>query len=113
TSGSFYTIASANSAIDDGLWHLFAGVRQGTTISLYIDGVLRGTATSAAPIVLANNGPVRFGQVVGCPASTNFVGQLDEVRYYGRALNAGELGRLTGPTCGNGVVEAGEQCDGE
>jgi hypothetical protein len=33
---------------NDGVWHLLTGVRSGTTLSLYVDGVKRGSGTMTA-----------------------------------------------------------------
>ena len=45
------TIINGTTAITNQLWHHFAIVRSGSTITLYIDGVANGTATYAGPIV--------------------------------------------------------------
>lgn len=45
------TIINGTTAITNQLWHHFAIVRSGSTVTLYIDGVANGTATYAGPIV--------------------------------------------------------------
>lgn len=69
-------------AITDSNKHHLAIVRQGSTYTLYIDGVSRGTATSAA----SNNAPA-YGfylgsSVISGSSSTSFYGYLRNVRVW-------------------------------
>lgn len=93
---------NAGTAIYDGNWHAVAGTFDGTTARLYVDGVeVPGAAPGAGgPISYDLPGSRKF--VVGgyaddftCPY--RFSGSLDEVRVYGRALSAAEIGRLHDP----------------
>ena len=38
TSGANYNVAACNRPINDGMWHHFVAVRQGPTVTLYLDG---------------------------------------------------------------------------
>lgn len=70
-------------------WHHFAGIRQGNTISIYVDGVLRQTKTStSASLNVDNNQPLIFGDHTWGP---NFPGQVDEVSLYNRVLTPTEI----------------------
>lgn len=64
-------IASA-SAIAYDAWHHFALVRSGSTISLYIDGVLEGSTTLAGAMTGATSEQMRIGN--------GFLGSIDELR---------------------------------
>lgn len=69
-------------AVTDGSKHHLAVVRQGSTYTLYVDGVSRGTATSAS----SNNAPT-YGFYLGSSVSsgspsTQFYGYLRNVRVW-------------------------------
>ena len=72
-------------------WHLVIGTYDGMTAKLYVDGVLVGSETFAAP------GNTNYPLYVGRYYASNgygWNGVLDEVRVYNRALSAAEIGRL-------------------
>ncbi len=90
----------------DGQWHHVAGTRVGTTLAIYIDGVLAvngsyiGTATN-----LNNSTTLKLG-VSPCGY---FQGTLDEVRLWDRALCLSEInnnrnGSLPQPLSQSGLV---------
>jgi Concanavalin A-like lectin/glucanases superfamily len=98
---------AADNAMWDGKWHLAAGTYDGATVRLYVDGTEVGSGTPASGSIgygLAGNNNFTIGNYGGaseCVESTNFSGDIDEVRVYSRALTATEIGRLaasTGPT---------------
>ena len=41
-------VTNSTQALDDGVWHYVVGTRQGSTMKLYIDGVLDSSATTSA-----------------------------------------------------------------
>jgi hypothetical protein len=45
----------SNATVNDGEWHFIKGERKGTTINLYVDGVLEATANTAGVVVLSNS----------------------------------------------------------
>ncbi|MBN6056688.1 LamG domain-containing protein [Nonomuraea sp. RK-328] len=70
-------------------WHHVAGVYDGATMKIYIDGVEQATrsqtgslAASSAPLIIGN-----------CPSddTRKFVGSIDEPRVHTRALTAAEI----------------------
>ena len=80
--------------IDDGKWHLFVGMTDGTTESLYVDGALDATHTRIGPTaVQANDFGIRIGSN---PETTtrDFDGWLDETIVWNRALSAAEVSSL-------------------
>jgi hypothetical protein len=76
-------------AIYSGSWHHVAYVVNGSTQKLYIDGTERATA-SETPASLGGglSVGVRFGSTSG------FVGSLDDVRFYTRAITPSEISDL-------------------
>ncbi|MCH7761957.1 T9SS type A sorting domain-containing protein [candidate division TA06 bacterium] len=69
-------------------------VREGTTLKIYINGVLNATMSgSVAPQV--SNLPLTIGQenedCLGCDGGNNFDGLIDEVEIFDRALLASEI----------------------
>ena len=81
-----------------GTWHHVAAVRNNGTISLYIDGVLRlsateGTMTPSYPINMIA-GAMAYGGY-SPPRYNPFGGKIDELRIYNRALSAAEIITLT------------------
>jgi hypothetical protein len=90
--------------VADGNWHHLVGMRKGDQIITFEDGVLanqqQGTAASLArnttPLGIGNDGKFNDSLI----SWTGFIGQLDDVRIYNRALSAAEVQALynwTGP----------------
>lgn len=86
--------------IFDGVFHHIAGVFNGTTIRMYLDGVLVHTVPFAGT-PLGNTSPLNFGRFA-IQNKRHFKGLLDEVEIFNRALtgpeilaifNAGSLGK--------------------
>lgn len=81
-----------------GMWHHVAAVRNNGTISLYIDGAFRlsateGTMTQSYPINMIAGA---FAYSSFSPPRYNpFGGKIDEIRIYNRALTASEILILT------------------
>ncbi|MCX6316708.1 MAG: T9SS type A sorting domain-containing protein [Bacteroidetes bacterium] len=81
-----------------GIWHHVAAVRNNGTISLYIDGTLRLSATegTTAPTYPINMiaGAMAYGSF-SPPRYNPFGGKIDEIRVYNRALTTAEIRGLT------------------
>ncbi len=97
--GTVKTTAVNNASVWNGQWHLLTGTYDGTTSRIYIDGSLAGSGTGpAGPIAysLGLNNDFIIGGVVdpSCVESTNFTGDMDEVRVYNRALSQEEIAYL-------------------
>ncbi|NDB97176.1 MAG: hypothetical protein EBZ78_13640, partial [Verrucomicrobia bacterium] len=85
-------------SVNDGQWHLLTLTfdRDGRT-RLYVDGTLdvdQGSPSNLESI--SNAGDSRIGMNLG--GAGGFVGIIDEVRLYNRALSAEEVSRLAGVT---------------
>jgi hypothetical protein len=92
TNNTDYKILNGTSNVDDGNWHYGAGVWDGTTLYLYVDGNLEAsTPWSDAPGYAAGNS-VHIGNH-GFSAGY-FSGNLDDTRVYNRALAASEVQQL-------------------
>ena len=98
-------------------WHHWAVViaNGANNVRIYMDGglVKQGQITLNAA---QSSTAVTVGGLAG--QGTLLVGAVDELRAYGRALQANEIAQLAGnctpPSagdCGDGVIEAGETCD--
>jgi uncharacterized repeat protein (TIGR01451 family) len=96
--GQFGFNFTSKKSINDGKWHYVVGVRQADgTGQVYIDGKL-DSAQAAAPVPLAGGFHVYLGEDVrdaafGLPP-LNFVGQIDEVQIYNRALTPADVQAL-------------------
>lgn len=87
-------VAKAAVNFPAGEWHHVAGVADGATLRLYIDGDETPTQTTGAPLV-ASASPLRIG--------TGFNGVIDEVRVYSRAL-AGSVAHRAAPSIGQSYI---------
>lgn len=95
--GAAYDVDIVQNGIAPGVWHHFAVVRSGATISFYVNGALAGT-DNAFTFALDQNSPVVFGGHAS-PAfqpARWFDGQLDDCAVFAGGLSAGEVATLAG-----------------
>ncbi|MBE0536566.1 MAG: hypothetical protein IH624_12945 [Phycisphaerae bacterium] len=85
-----------NIRVDDGQWHHAAGVYDGLTMSLYVDGVLDVTSVASGQIAV-NNYDVCIGENAQ-QRGRFWRGQIDEVRVYNYALSPYEIAELANPS---------------
>jgi hypothetical protein len=86
--------AESTGRIAPGTWTHVAGVWDGTTRMLYVNGVLDGTSKGAQP-----RPDIGGATAIGRPGAANllyFSGRLDDVRIYSRALSTAEIRALGG-----------------
>lgn len=79
--------------VADSQWHHVAGILDGTTASVFVDGALDASAESFSPNISVNDYSVLIGansQITG----RLFHGLIDDVRIYDRALSVDELRTL-------------------
>ncbi|MBU6320948.1 hypothetical protein KGO04_00170 [Patescibacteria group bacterium] len=74
-------------------WAYVCGVRQGALNSLYVNGILRNSASFSGPLNTTSNG-VSIGAAGNGNTSLAFRGTIDEVRIYNRALSSSEVKQL-------------------
>lgn len=101
---SFYVTVNGNvvqspsvspTAIWDGNFHFIAGTYDGTTVHFYLDGQEVGSGTAASGTVQYgtsfNSGELLLGDLNDTPSSANYVGLLDEVKFYNTALSLADV----------------------
>lgn len=83
--------AHGNTTLNVGQWYHLAATWDGSTVRLYVNGVLDNTpASKAAPV----GTDTRLLNIGGRSGGERFNGRLDDVRLYSRALTAGEVAAL-------------------
>ncbi len=91
TSGpSTFVYAESSASVTDGAWHFIAGVYDGTSLLVYVDGALAGTTAAAGLTMPATANALELGGHCNGNAYP-WAGSVDDVRLYGRALSAAEL----------------------
>src|SRR5947209_939044 len=81
-----YTDATSPLTYNDGTWHHAAGVLRSGLAELYVDGVLVARDTTNPITSVRTSTLTESGHV-----ASDFVGDIDEVRVYNRALTAEEI----------------------
>jgi|GEM_PF-1526118 len=87
--GRDYFVTSPNT-YNDGNWHYAVVTYDGSVLRLYVDGSLVATMSNITATPHTNNTPL----VIGKDSNGNnryFIGDIDEVRVYNRALSAQEV----------------------
>ena len=79
---------SADGSLVAGVWQHVGFTFNGTDIRCYVNGVLSGTPTSAVGTISTNTTHVRIGRR---DYLTEYLGAIDEVAIYDRALSADEI----------------------
>lgn len=96
-------------------WHLVTGTYDGSSVSIYVDGVLVETGTRPFSDSVPNTRGWNFGDfspetnwshltLGGADRNGAFTGQLDEIQVFDRALTADEVASLyqaAGDVCGS------------
>ncbi|WP_370088103.1 LamG-like jellyroll fold domain-containing protein [Ekhidna sp.] len=85
---------SSGLANNDGSWHHIAGVYEGTTLSLYVDGVFANSITTSLNLDLTQ---FRIG-IDADDASQPLTGQIDEVRIWNSAVAVGDIAAYANTT---------------
>jgi hypothetical protein len=86
--GRQFVSISSSPGYNDGAWHQAIGTRQGTTVSLYVDGVLASTGTSGHKLYVHNTVHMVAGENVcdGVDGTVPFTGELGELMTYRSAI---------------------------
>ncbi len=88
--GSTEIYPGGGTALSDDAWHHLVGLRAGSTVKLYSDGVLVSSGTLAGNVSNVNS----FWVGDDGTGLRNFKGEIDEVRTYNRALSEDEISQL-------------------
>ena len=97
--GTFYSVSIPAPGFVVGEFHHVAATADGTTVSIYLDGVLIGQGVQTTPLV-PNNDPLQLGSFF--PHGNRMDGRIDELVIFNRALNATEIESIY-DTGGNGL----------
>jgi hypothetical protein len=98
--GNRLNLVTPVNSLTDTAWHHITLTKDGTSLRLYIDGVQRAYLLSSAIPAVATH-PDREVLIGEDPWGNAFLGDIDEVRLYDKALTSSEvlaLAALTGPT---------------
>jgi hypothetical protein len=79
-------------AVNDDQWHMLTYVRNGSTASIYVDGVQRVTQSSAFTLDTVTRWSI--GQEWDTSPSDFYAGIVDDARIYNKALTADEVKQL-------------------
>ncbi len=85
SSVQFY-FAISTTSVDDGNWHNVVSVLDGTSIKVYLDGVLEGTNTGTGNMKASTLTPINIGQRSYATSKNNFQGNIDETSIFNTAL---------------------------
>jgi hypothetical protein len=92
TSGGYTTCVSSNSLSTGSTWHHVAATNSGTTLTVYLNGT-KTVCTGTGTPVYTNGTTLRIGKH-DTSDGYNFDGNIDELRYYDRALSEYEIAAL-------------------
>jgi hypothetical protein len=87
------TYAETALSYNDGTWHHAAGILRSGLAEIYVDGVLAAQDTTNPITSVRTSTQTVVGQV-----ASGFVGDIDEVRVFSRALTPGEIATLASST---------------
>jgi len=85
-------LASTMYPANDTAWHLMTYTRSGTTLSLYINGVAKGTSTTTTTNNINTTAQIKVGR--GPTDAYTLNGMIDDLRIYNRALTQTEISYL-------------------
>jgi hypothetical protein len=72
-------LAQSSVSVADGQWHAVDCVRVGGSLTLSVDGVVRGSVSLPTALSVSNDQPLRIGGKGNSPNNDQFVGSLDDV----------------------------------
>lgn len=92
--GSTGTLVASAGNLSAGVWYHVAGVYDGSTMRIYVDGVDVGSTSKNGTLAVDRSVAVAVGDQPPGAGDRNFDGCIDEVRIYTRALSAMEVDQL-------------------
>lgn len=111
TNGSTKTLIASGGALSTGTWTHAAFVYNGSTMQLYKDGVLVGSANKSGAVDERTGLSVAVGNQPNGAGSRAFDGLIDDMRIYGRALSVSEIEALANPCDGTPVASFSADLD--
>ena len=100
-------IVSGSTSFSTGVWYYVVGTHDGTTVNLYVNGILEGTASHSS--WTGSTQPLTFGKWYPNYDCCYFDGLLDDIRLYRRALGANEVAAIYNQTKDGGYGELAAQ----
>jgi Concanavalin A-like lectin/glucanases superfamily len=96
TVGEDYFDLGSTAAVNNGAWHWVAVTRQATTASLYVDGQLQASTTTATTADISKSTPMRAGvsSCDGVDGTVALTGELDELMLFRVALTQSQIQAL-------------------
>lgn len=85
-----------STSFQNNTWYHVVFIKNGTTYTLYLNGVLDGTTTVGASANYTQNAAIRFGSIGG--GNEVFKGSLDDYGIWNRALTSTEISGLQNAT---------------
>ena len=94
--GTDFNSFTTDANVVDGEWHHVGIVREGVEARIYLDGELDANNATAGTTNIHNDSHLRAGlsTCTGIDGTGWFSGQLDELRFYNRALSDSEIAYL-------------------
>jgi hypothetical protein len=92
--GSFNCSLQSTSAIVANTWTHIAGTYDGTTMTIYVNGVAQGTSWCANGALLTSTQPLDIGREFAGPDGRNFNGLVDDARVYNEAMTSAQVAAL-------------------
>ena len=90
--GNYYGwTASASATLQLGQWYHVAGVYDGSSVRLYVNGSQVGNAVTTSGAIVPSTNPLRIGNDPSNPTTRFFNGLVDEASVYSAALTAAEI----------------------
>ena len=95
TSGAYVSTSSSSSTLGDGRWHHYAVTVNGSTMTLYEDGIELSSDSLSNPL-RTNDSELYIGRPAYSSTLDTFVGALDEVVIRDTALLAADIAFIAG-----------------
>jgi hypothetical protein len=86
-----YYFSDGTTSVNDGNWHNVISVLDGTSIKVYVDGVLEGTANGVGNMRANINTPINIGRRSYASSQLLFQGNIDETSIFNTALTQSEV----------------------
>jgi hypothetical protein len=84
------------------VWLMLTLVKTSTRLSIYVNGILEGTATHALSFSANTQAELYVGNRKDCQPAASFAGYIDDIRLYSRALSSSEIQALYSGEQGTG-----------
>lgn len=95
TNGTTTTLIASSGALTAGVWTHVVGVYDGSTMRLYKDGVMVGSAAKTGTVDTNASVSAAIGNQPTGAGSVPFDGAIDDVRIYDQALNDSQIADLS------------------